>query len=121
MPSNVMTRREWIATVAGSAALGLVGPVTIGVASSSPHPHPAIPCRVLDRQIDAAIALVVGEAPTSMRRALTASAVERFGTVGAIGPSVPEMVRAVQRSLVRVDEPPEVDRAPDPRRGTTRR
>lgn len=96
---GVVTRRTWITVVAGAlvaAGAGLT-PHRVG-----PYPHPAVPSRVLDRQLDAAIANVLDEAPRGARATLARVAAQHFGRTRRASAAVPRLVqRAVRRMLTR--------------------
>jgi len=98
VPPIDMTRRDWLGAAASAAALAV-----FGTTSTRAFPHPAIPARVLDRQLDAAVRSTIARAPAAAREALIARATRWFGA--ARGPAVvavPGEVRdAVERLLTR--------------------
>lgn len=97
MDSDVRwTRRGFIAITAALA----VGP---SASVHADYPHPAVPARLLDRQLDTAVAEAVFDAPRAARAATRAIATRAFGPgQRPMGPVVvPGPVRAAVRAVVR--------------------
>ncbi|MEO0601712.1 MAG: hypothetical protein AAF211_09760 [Myxococcota bacterium] len=96
---GAMTRRTWLSVAAGT----LVAATTVrpGVALSDAPLHPAIPARVLDGQIDAAVREAIAWAAPRSRAAVAAVAHERFGapTSPAVY-GVPAAVRTAVHAVI---------------------
>ncbi|MEN0061760.1 MAG: hypothetical protein AAGA48_06385 [Myxococcota bacterium] len=93
----ILTRRAWITTVASALAAVAVTPEAANVRWAPSVVHPAIPARVFEAQLNAALAAVVAESPSHARKATA-----RFGPLPAARgwPCAPRLVEDVVRGAV---------------------
>ena len=98
MQPGSMTRRTWIGATAGALATLMFDPAG---RVASPNPYPAIPSRVLNHQLDAAVRATLANAPAAHRRAFAAAAVRWFGATPAVGDiAVPSEIRDAVHTLI---------------------
>jgi len=93
-----VTRRS---VLAGLSAAAVVGTPGLGGTAAHDYVHPAIPGRVLDRQLDAAVRRAIAAASPAARGGLAVIAARCFGSTGVATVAVPRLVQHAVDAVLR--------------------